>query len=852
MQCTTGLPGLDAVLKGVMPGDNVVWMIEDIADYRHLVIPYVEAACRGGRQLHYFRFATHPELIAPSDCHAVHRPDPNLGFEPFVDAVHQVITENGNGALYLFDCLSELAHLWQADAMLGNFFMLTCPRLLEFQSLTYFSMLRNHHSPYAVKPIEETAQFVLDVFRRNHRIYLRPLKVQYRSGDVMNLIHVEDGDAFLPVKSSAEVTELLASLDWPGLQSQAPTGLWHRAFHDARELAANAARDPSLAPHLEPCAAKLRSMLLGGDPRIQDLCRDYLSLDDLLAIYNRMIGIGQIGGKAVGMLLARAIVSRDHPDLARRLELHDSFFLGSQIYFTFLVRNKAWWIRQRQRNPATFLDDLHEAREKILHGTFPAYILDRFRGMLDYFGEAPYIVRSSSLLEDAYGNAFAGQYESVFCVNQGPPEQRLHDLLDAIRRVYASALSESALRYRQRRGLLDQDEQMALLIMRVSGAPYGRFFYPHLAGVGLSYNPFVWNKDIDPKAGVVRLVFGLGTRAVDRADDDSTRLVALNAPLRRPESSPDEILDASQQKMDCLDLHENRLASGWFQDIAATNPELPLHLLTTLHPATQRPVLTFDPLLSETDFPRDLRRILSLLEQAYQTPVDIEFSANILSTGDYRINLLQCRPLQIHRNLEAIPQESIPPGQVLLDIRGPVIGASRLCPIDRVVIVRAETYARLPEQQRHAVARLVGAVNRVTGTHQKSLLLIGPGRWGTRQPSLGVPVRFTDINHAGAVCELALMHDRLVPDASLGTHFLNELIEADMLYLAADPNLPGNTLDLSSLLDAPNQIGQWINDLQNLDHVVHALDTPRLHLRADVMNQTFTLFHPPQHDPTPP
>ena len=109
------------------------------------------------------------------------------------------------------------------------------------------------------------------------------------------------------------------------------------------------------------------------------------------------------------------------------------------MFYTFLIRNGVWWIRQRQRDPETFLEGLEEAQSRIREGRFPDYTMDQFQAMLDYFGESPYIVRSSSLLEDAYGNAFAGKYDSVFCVNQGTREERLQALLDTVRLVYASA-----------------------------------------------------------------------------------------------------------------------------------------------------------------------------------------------------------------------------------------------------------------------------------------------------------------------------------------------------------------------------------------------------------------------------
>ncbi len=176
-----------------------------------------------------------------------------------------------------------------------------------------------------------------------------------------------------------------------------------------------------------------------------------------------------------------------------------------------------------------------EARRRILTGTFPQETQKEFMDMLDYFGQCPIIVRSSSLLEDNFGNAFSGKYESVFCVNQGTRGERLKAFLSAVRRVYASTMSMEALDYRAHRGLLDRDEQMAILVQRVSGVVCSNLYFPQIAGVGLSFNPYVWSERIESDAGMLRLVCGLGTRAVDRHDDDYTRLVSLNAPKLRHE-----------------------------------------------------------------------------------------------------------------------------------------------------------------------------------------------------------------------------------------------------------------------------------------------------------------------------
>ncbi len=838
--CTTGMPGLDRVLKGLLPGDNVVWQVERWEEYRDFVMPYTAAARDSGRRLVYFRFASHPELVDPAHCHLVLRPEPRAGFESFVTAVHDVITQVGPGAVCVFDCLSELAEFWRSDAMLGNFFMLTCPRLLEFQSPTYFALYRHTHSSLAVGPIQETTQFMLDVFSHHGRMYIRPLKVQYRSGDVMNLIHVREQDAFLPVKSSGEIAEVLHSSDWRGLLAEPRQDPWRREMLAAQHLLrAEHHGRPVAADEKQTLFLDLLGELLGEEERMTDLAKRFLRLEDLVGVCNRLIGSGRIGGKAVGMLIALAILRTREPELYERLEAHDSFYVGSELYYTYLIRNRVWWLRQRQRNPDTFLNDISEARKRILTGTFPEPAIAQFRDMLTYFGESPFIVRSSSLLEDAYGNAFAGKYESVFCVNQGPPEARLKALLDAVRHVYASTLGEEALLYRQRRGLLGRDEQMALLLMRVSGQPFGRHHYPHLAGVGLSHNPYVWHSDIDPAAGVVRLVFGLGTRAVDRADDDHTRLVALNAPFLQPESA----VDHAQRKMDALDLHSNKLVSGWFETFAAQTPDAQLDRLTTRHPQHRHRLLTFEPILRESGLVSDLHRILRALEDSYGVPVDIEFSVNLDAQLAPRINLLQCRPFQVVR-VDAVTSDApvATPSTFWIQASGPIIGAGRVCPVDRVLFVDPEVYSRLPEQQRHGVARLVGQLNRLFPREHFSLLLLGPGRWGTRQASLGVPVRFTEINQATAICELSVMHSHLVPDASLGTHFLNELIECDILYAAIAPAAAGNVFDLRELRSLPNLLPELLPDATAFANVVHLAAPKDLWLRANGRTRQLELY----------
>lgn len=829
---TTGLPGLDKVLKGIMPGDNIVWQVEGIADYKALVIPYAKAALESQRRLIYFRFASHEQLL-PDDFGAeIHRLDPSQGFESFVGQVHKVIEDAGRHVIYVFDCLSDLASTWLADQMLGNFFLLTCPRLYDLETVTYFGIFRNYHASFALNPITETTQFLLDVFRHENRLYVRPIKVQHRSTSSMNTIHMWEGEEFRPITNSAIISDLLASSRWPGLHADTRIGFWRRIFREAQQAFDDARAGRISGGEEHEVFERLSRMVLSRDEAMLRLIRRYLSLADIFEIRDRMIGIGLIGGKTLGMLLSRAILKREKPAVHALMETHDSFYIGSDVFYTFLIRNGVWWLRQKQRNPDTFLEGLDEARARIWQGRFPDYTLDQFMAMLDYFGESPYIVRSSSLLEDTYGNAFAGKYESVFCVNQGSREQRLQALLDTVRKVYASAMSEEALRYRANRGLLERDEQMALLVMRVSGARHGDWFFPQIAGVGFSFNPYVWHKDIDPHAGVLRLVFGLGTRAVDRVDDDYTRLVALNAPRRRPEGNFDEVCEYSQHRMDYLDLAANRLISGHFEDVVKQDLDIPLDLVVSRDstaPQTQgagSQVLTFDRLLTSTPFVADMRSILKTLEDAYQNPVDIEFTANFLSSQQYKVNLLQCRPLQVQGTDSAtLPTVEVRDVDEVVEARGAIIGPSRMASVDRLIYVVPAVYGQLPLSRRYEIARLLGQINQSLKRDKKATILLGPGRWGTASPDLGVPVRFAEINRVSVLCEIVTMRENLVPDVSLGTHFLNELVEMNILYMALFPHRQRNYLNESFFLDAPSRLLDLVPSATRWTDAVRVIDT---------------------------
>lgn len=866
---STGLAGLDRVLTGLLPGDNVVWEIDDVRDYLPVLGPLASEAGRLKRPFTYFRFANHRPLMGEETGVTVYQLDPEGGFEKFVTEILDVIERSGVGAFYVFDCLSELAAEWFSDRMLGNFFMIVCPYLYELETIAYFALQKNLHSFHATRPIFDTAQVIIEVFRKEDSLFIHPVKVWQRQTPTLYMLHRWEGDQFTPVTSSALITDILSSVPTPWLEfTLHRPGIWSRTFQEAQKTLTQirSGQRPDRDPN--EMLSRLVRMVVTRDDRFLPVVTTFLDLADVVGIMQRMIGTGLIGGKSLGMILARAILSKTNPKWTFLLEAHDSFYVGSDVFYTYLVQNGCWWLRRRHKDFDVVLQRAAEARERIMHGKFPDYIQEQFLEMLEYFGQSPLIVRSSSLLEDSYGNSFSGKYESVFCPNQGSPQERLKAFMHAVRTVYASAMSEESLRYRRTYGLLERDEQMALLVQRVSGQLHGDLFFPDLAGVGFSYNPFVWSEEIDPKAGVARIVFGLGTRAVERTDDDYTRLVSLNAPLRRPEATPAQVREFAQRHVDVLDLKNNRLVSKPFEEVARVYDASLLDYFVTYDETSTLTALdkddehafhgflSFEKILRETRLAQELQEMFHTLEQHYHCPVDVEFTVNLNANGAFRINLVQCRPFQVKISGFSGPvkfPDRLPPESIILATRGPIVGRSLVTAIHRLVYVRPSVYSRLSSNRRYSVARHIGRLTHLENDRKDCCtMLVGPGRWGTSMPFLGVPVSFAEIDTVSVLVELALMHEGLVPDVSLGTHFFNDIVERDILYFAVAPDKQGHVFNEDFILRQNNQLARLLPSASEFTEVIWVIDVDTLadggvlRLHVDSMKQEGVCYWSPR------
>jgi len=856
-QVSSGLPGFDSILDKLTKGDNIVWLSPSIREYMYFVIPFVKQAISDKREIAYFRFASHECLIPEDLLPNVEQYDLQAcaGFESFTKEVYAIIEKRGKGVFYVFDSLSDLLYEWVTDAAIANFFMVICPFLYKLETVAYFTILKHYHSFGTISRIRKTTQILVEIFNRDGTLYVHPHKVFMKNSPTMFLPHeCKNENNFIPIDNSYLATKLSTSLCSASKNLMNKNlDSWDRLFIDAEKL-----QNVDTETQDSVILKRITKALMGRDEKILSLVRKHFTIVDFLEIKNRMIGTGFIGGKAVGMLLARKILNNtNRKKWERILEPHDSFYIGSDIFYTFIIFNGWWDIFMEQKTDEGYFTAGKKLETLILEGDFPDDVKDEFHEMLDHFGQYPFIVRSSSLLEDGFGNAFAGKYESFFCPIQGNRDERFEDFIHSIKRIYASAMSEDALNYRLERSLKDVDEVMALLVQRVSGSYHGYYYYPHVAGVGLSYNTYVWSKEIDPDAGMLRIVMGLGTRAVNRVEGDYPRIVPLNNPLLMPLSDKENIRKFSQKDLDILDVRSSGKHTVSFYSLDKSNIPFDLNwianrdneMMKNLRNSGRKIenlwILTFEKLL-KSEFPKIMSDMLNTIEKEYGCPVDTEFTVIFLNSDFYAINLVQCRPLQTNTNSKS--KFNIKPSSddiILIKSKGNFMGGSICNYIRQIVYIDPKKYSQLTLSDKYEVARTVGKINKQLSDKKNNYtLLIGPGRWGTESPELGVPVSFSDISNMFGIGEIEYEAGGLMPELSFGTHFFQDIVESNIFYLAIFAKKGNGFINFDFFKNAKSVTKELIEVHDKVADTIKVINFPKkeLFLTSDINTQMLTLF----------
>jgi hypothetical protein len=573
-----------------------------------------------------------------------------------------------------------------------------------------------------------------------------------------------------------------------------------------------------------------------------NVAEEYIEVRDFYELLGRITFPtrchGKLGGKSAGLFLAKKIIEKspESGDSLQRVKVPKTWYVTSDWIHHFVHHNELEDVLSRKYS------EIDQIRQEYPHlvalfknSSFPLELAKGLAIALDDLGNKPIIVRSSSLLEDRSGSAFSGKYKSLFLGNQGTKEERLEALMDAISEVYASIFGPDPTEYRRERGLLHLHEEMGIMIQEVVGQKVGKYFLPACSGVAFSNNEFRWSPRIQRNDGLIRLVPGLGTRAVDRVSDDYPVLIAPGQPNLRANVTVDEILKYSPKHIDVINLESNAFetvdAFEFLREAGEHCPQVRNLISVIKDDHISNPigmpdfgnddvVFTFEGLIRNTGFVGQVKELLNLLQTKLRTPVDLEFAYD-----GQNFYLLQCRPESHAGDVApaAIPQ-NLPDDRILFSAHR-FVSNGRVPDITHVVYVDLEGYSQLSATQMRDVGRAVSRLNKLLPKRQ--FILIGPGRWGSRGDiKLGVPVTYSDINNAGMLIEVARQRGNYLPELSFGTHFFQDLVEASIRYLPLYPDDPPTIFRETYLTRWRNLLPEMLPEFAQLADTLHVIDIP--------------------------
>ena len=576
-----------------------------------------------------------------------------------------------------------------------------------------------------------------------------------------------------------------------------------------------------------------------------NVAKRYIDIEDFVNMLNHTVGpaqgSGKFGGKTSGVFLAEKILKEamKTDEFLKDIAFPRSWYITSDTIVNFVHYNdldETFHVKylppEQIRQEQPFLEQVFK------NATFPYEIVEGFRKIIRDLEGKPIIVRSSSLLEDSFGAAFSGKYKSLFVPNTGSEDERLYSLMDAIAEVYASTFGPDPIEYRRERGLLDFSEEMGILVQEVVGKKTGHYFMPTFAGVAFSRNEFSWSPRIRREDGMIRLVPGLGTRAVDRVGNDYPILVSPNRPNLRVNTLISEQVQYSPRYMDIINTDSGAIETvdaieifkKYSDEITKIEDLISIYIndcLTIPNIMTDYKqedlVITFNSLFEKTDFLEKMKRILFILEDKIGTPVDVEFA----SDGE-KLYILQCRPQSQGRGIERKPIPSNIPNDRKLFSANKYVTTGQIENIKFAVYVVPEEYTNLPN--REEMQKIAIIINELNNKLPKNrFILIGPGRWGSRGDiKLGVPVKYGDIKNTSLLVEVAKEKAGYTPELSFGTHFFQDLVESNIKYLPLYPDQKDIIFNEDLLIKTENHLIKILPKYKEYKNIVKVIKTQDL------------------------
>ena len=531
---------------------------------------------------------------------------------------------------------------------------------------------------------------------------------------------------------------------------------------------------------------------------------DFSDVDfDVHSIFQR-IGEGSLGGKARGIAFLNFLL-REMSSLGMvaglDVRIPQTFVLATDAFDRFLKDNQLFQVIASEPPDGEIMQYFQSAH-------LPEEVEYNLRTILE-FVEGPLAIRSSSMLEDDMLHPFAGIYGTVMIPNLAPdPEDRFRDLCLAIKTVYATTFFQNARVYLENTGRNLEEEKMAVCIQRMVGQRFGHRFYPHFAGVAHSYNYYPIGS-LKASDGVVQAVLGLGRMVVDGGE--AVRFCPKHPGVIPQFATPTLVMENSQRRFYALDLGKDwnepdttftanqvlydlrtSREDGTFNavgsvfdsqnNVISESPDLQGPLVVTFNNIIKHKAIALAPAMEE---------LLDMITIGMSTPVELEFACDMgdwgrgIRRGQRRrppaLHLLQVRPILIREALQEIRTEEFDPATVICR-SAQALGHGLYGGIYDVVYVKHETF---DPAKTKAIAAEVGRFNQKLIDQKRPYILIGPGRWGSSDHWLGIPVQWGQI--AGARIIIEASPEGYNVDPSQGTHFFHNITALRLGYFTIPP-----------------------------------------------------------------
>ncbi len=522
-----------------------------------------------------------------------------------------------------------------------------------------------------------------------------------------------------------------------------------------------------------------------------------------------IVGEGHIGGKGRSLLYGIRKLWDQDEELAAKVIFPPSLFFAVSIY--------QYVLNQIEDLDSLVTEDPETIEKRFLKTELPLYVTNSLRTFLTKIKD-PIVVRSSSILEDSLKYSFAGKYLSTFLINDEKDlEERVRLVENQMKMIFSRVYFPIAVAYRKKHGL--GTDQMGIIVMRVSGKWRGRYYYPTLAGVGFSKYYRRWTTRIKPEDGIIRLVFGMGTTSTKRG---YARSFSLTMPSLRPEGqNPFNIMRHSQEHFQVVDRERRDLVTVHIKDIwkdivpfHSCFPEYAQVYTSDVEGGYFRRMgkgsfcvdrdskicFTFEEFANRSkNFFIRMKKILKILDESMGVPADVEFAYH--PTEDL-IELIQSRPLWIKDSLKSAPMPDLNSSNIILKADRMVTdGQKRNIPY--LVMVDHKLYC--VARNWCDIARGIGQVNYKLG--KEKFILVAPGRVGSSNPLLGVPVRYDEITSCCCIVELGIPQEGFMPELSFGTHFFTDLEIDGILYMPVYKGEDRNLFDESFFDHQPYALG---------------------------------------------